>query len=657
MDFLSPEQTRRDAERVGPKARRLAEALARGAPVPAFLVLRPLDGPRGPWGPDGRDRLAVALEQLNAPAYAVRSCAAEEDGGSSLAGRFLTRLAVPPGDVPRAVEAVWADARARGAAPGFAVILQRQVAAERAGVAFTRHPMGHPHLLIEWVAGPGAPLVGGTSAPREIAFLRAAPPADGPLPTDALRWLVEAESWFGHPQDIEWAVENGAFCFLQSRPITPLSARRAEGLRRIEADLPRGPFLFEKTELTEAAPRPTPVTWEILKRLHAADGPVARVYRRIGVAYRDTACLVAVGGELYVDRDREWAGLFPRLDAVAGSGAGMANMARPGANVGKWIPVGGFFTGRGRGGGRAAAKRPDGGAPAGRDGGPAPVAGGLRDRFRRESAGGPGLGRRREKIGSALDRGRMGKRRSPGRARSPPAGVEGNSLEVADVSPFRPAAWRPTAPAARVPAVARTAAGWARCREVARWVVVRDIDALRGALRAAAARRGWPDPDLAFFGTLAGDAPEDLCRSRREAHRAGEGFRGPSRLAPDVDAGRGGGRGVSPGVAEGVLVGPDGGEGLPDPIYWLEDLSIERAALLDRARGLLVDRGGTLSHLAILAREKGVPVVVDPAARRRLRAGVRVRLDGDRRAGGRSLRRSPELCSRSGFSPPQFCYS
>ncbi|MBK9057539.1 MAG: hypothetical protein IPL82_06870 [Elusimicrobia bacterium] len=37
---------------------------------------------------------------------------------------------------------------------------------------------------------------------------------------------------------------------------------------------------------------------------------------------------------------------------------------------------------------------------------------------------------------------------------------------------------------------------------------------------------------------------------------------------------------------------------------------------------------GGLSHLAILARERGVPVVVDPAARRRLRAGVRVRLDG-----------------------------
>lgn len=629
MDFLSPEQTRRDAERVGPKARRLAEALARGAPVPAFLVLRPLDGPRGPWGPDGRDRLAVALEQLNAPAYAVRSCAAEEDGGSSLAGRFLTRLAVPPGDVPRAVEAVWADARARGAAPGFTVILQRQVAAERAGVAFTRHPMGHPHLLIEWVAGPGAPLVGGTSAPREIAFLRAAPPADGPLPTDALRWLVEAESWFGHPQDIEWAVENGAFCFLQSRPITPLSARRAEGLRRIEADLPRGPFLFEKTELTEAAPRPTPVTWEILKRLHAADGPVARVYRRIGVAYRDTACLVAVGGELYVDRDREWAGLFPALTPLPGPGLGWRTWRGLGQTLGNGFRLAVFSPGE-----AAAAVEPLRNALTAAP--PRDATEALRRLledyetvFDVNLRAARALAAAEKKLGRPLTAVEWGSADLPGGPWSPPAGVEGNSLEVADVSPFRPAAWRPTAPAARVPAVARTAAGWARCREVARWVVVRDIDALRGALRAAAARRGWPDPDLAFFGTLAGDAPEDLCRSRREAHRAGEGFRGPSRLAPDVDAGRGGGRGVSPGVAEGVLVGPDGGEGLPDPIYWLEDLSIERAALLDRARGLLVDRGGTLSHLAILAREKGVPVVVDPAARRRLRAGVRVRLDGD----------------------------
>ncbi|MBK8126653.1 MAG: hypothetical protein IPK56_08080 [Elusimicrobia bacterium] len=628
MDFLSPEQTRRDGERVGPKARRLAEALARGAPVPAFIVLRPVDGPRTPWGPDGRDRLAVALEQLNAPAYAVRSCAVEEDGVTSQAGRFLTRLAVPPGDVPRAVEAVWAEARARGAEPGFTVILQRQVAADRAGVAFTRHPLGHPHLLIEWVAGPGAPLVGGTSAPREISFLRAAPPADSPLPTDALRWLVEAESWFGHPQDIEWAVEDGSFCFLQSRPITPLSTRRAEGLRRIEADLPRGPFLFEKTELTEAAPRPTPVTWEILKRLHAADGPIARVYRRIGVAYRDTGCLVSVGGELYVDRDREWAGLFPALTPLPGPGVRWKTWRGLGQTIGNGFRLAIFSPGD-----------------------LAAAVDALRDALKaapaRDLAGALGrllddyetvfdvnlrasraLASAEKKLGRPLTAIEWKCAELPGGPCAPPDRVEGNSLEIADVSPFRPAAWRPTTAVARVHPVARTAAAWARCREVARWVVVRDVDALRGALRAAASAREWPDTDLAFFGTLSGDVPEAVCRVRREAHRAGEGFRGPPRLAPEVDKGSGPGRGVSPGVAKGVLVGPDDGEGLSDPIYWLEDLSIERAPLLDRARGLLVDRGGTLSHLAILARERGVPVVVDPAARRRLRAGVRVRLDG-----------------------------
>jgi phosphoenolpyruvate synthase/pyruvate phosphate dikinase len=247
MDFLSPEQILRDVETVGPKARRLAEARTRGFPVPPFVVLRPNAGADAPWGADGRTRLADALQSLNAPSYAVRSCAVEEDGVASHAGRFLTRLAVAPGDVPAAVEAVWADARARGAAAGFAVMLQRQVAAERAGVVFTRHPLASPHFLIEWVEGPGAPLVGGTAAPRRASFLRGAAPADGPLSRAALRWVLAAEELFGHPQDVEWAMEKGAFFFLQSRPITALSAEAARGCNGLRPTCPRAIFFMKRT--------------------------------------------------------------------------------------------------------------------------------------------------------------------------------------------------------------------------------------------------------------------------------------------------------------------------------------------------------------------------------------------------------------------------
>jgi pyruvate,water dikinase len=48
-------------------------------------------------------------------------------------------------------------------------------------------------------------------------------------------------------------------------------------------------------------------------------------------------------------------------------------------------------------------------------------------------------------------------------------------------------------------------------------------------------------------------------------------------------------------------------------------------------RGLVLERGGMLSHGAILAREYGIPSVVGvPDAVRRIRPGQALQVDGDR---------------------------
>nr|WP_239651359.1 PEP-utilizing enzyme [Neosynechococcus sphagnicola] len=53
------------------------------------------------------------------------------------------------------------------------------------------------------------------------------------------------------------------------------------------------------------------------------------------------------------------------------------------------------------------------------------------------------------------------------------------------------------------------------------------------------------------------------------------------------------------------------------------------APLLARAGGLIAEVGGRLSHGAIVAREYGIPAVMDiPHATQVLRDGQRVRIDG-----------------------------
>ena len=53
------------------------------------------------------------------------------------------------------------------------------------------------------------------------------------------------------------------------------------------------------------------------------------------------------------------------------------------------------------------------------------------------------------------------------------------------------------------------------------------------------------------------------------------------------------------------------------------------APLLAGARGLVVERGGVLSHGAIVARDFGIPAVVCPNATRLLHTGDRIRVDGN----------------------------
>ena len=73
-------------------------------------------------------------------------------------------------------------------------------------------------------------------------------------------------------------------------------------------------------------------------------------------------------------------------------------------------------------------------------------------------------------------------------------------------------------------------------------------------------------------------------------------------------------RGVSPGVVSGILVTRsdvevnryDGEE----RILYTEILSPDLVQYFDRILGIVSENGGLLSHLAIVARERGVPVVV-----------------------------------------------
>ncbi|MBI5691335.1 MAG: phosphoenolpyruvate synthase [Verrucomicrobia bacterium] len=323
---------------LGGKAGALARLTGTGLPVPEWLVVPP------EMAVDAR--LADCAREVapGATHFAVRSSAVEEDGGEhSFAGQLDSFLFVPLADLAAKVEAVrrsgasdriLAYRRERGLGPPTqppAVLVQRMIDAEAAGVAFSADPVSgrRGHAVVSAVFGLGTALVSGEAdadtytvdrrgavvaraIARKTVAHRAAPGsteglgatpvpadlADAPVLTDELaaevaRLARATERHFGRPQDIEWAVAGGKVWLLQSRPITSLAQ---------VAD-PDGELnLWDNANIAESySGVTTPLTFSFARGIYEA-------------VYREFARLMGVSAAR-IEENRD---LFPRMLGLVG---------------------------------------------------------------------------------------------------------------------------------------------------------------------------------------------------------------------------------------------------------------------------------------------------------------------------------------------------
>ena len=206
------------------------------------------------------------------PSVAVRSSATAEDlPGLSFAGQQETYLNIHgPAAVIEAVQRCWGSLwtpRAIGyrirhgidqSAISLAVVVQRLVPAEAAGIMFTANPVtgarGEAVISAAW--GLGEAIVGGLVTPdtltvdkstgdllsRETAdkqvktvrtalgteeqpvpeTLRDAPVLSDEQAAELVQFGTQIETLYEHPVDIEWTWVDGQFSIVQARPITAL---------------------------------------------------------------------------------------------------------------------------------------------------------------------------------------------------------------------------------------------------------------------------------------------------------------------------------------------------------------------------------------------------------------------------------------------------
>jgi pyruvate,water dikinase len=223
--------------------------------------------------PDVASAIHGAHETLKDPVAVRSSATAEDSQDASFAGQYDTYLNVVGSEaVLEKVRACWAGLwseralaymREQGLDPfqaDMGVVVQRQGRAQTAGVLFTLNPLTgrEEEMVVEAAWGLGEAVVSGRVTPdhyvvnaldrqvltRDIANQSVMLVADDdagvreePLPSDQrdrpvlsdeqLLELTElgyhVQDLYGYPQDIEWALVDGGFVLLQTRPLTSFS--------------------------------------------------------------------------------------------------------------------------------------------------------------------------------------------------------------------------------------------------------------------------------------------------------------------------------------------------------------------------------------------------------------------------------------------------
>lgn len=209
--------------------------------------------------------------ELNAEFVAVRSSATAEDAAeASWAGELETYTNVKEESLIEAVKKCWAslftpraivyriENKLRHEEVSVAVVIQKMVQSEVAGVSFTVNPISKDNnkMMIEAGFGLGEAVVSGEITPdnyivdkeeeyieniqvnkQEFMYARTGNGTEKlPVPEDEQekqklegKQIMELagicmniEKHYQSPQDIEWALEKGKFYIVQTRPITTL---------------------------------------------------------------------------------------------------------------------------------------------------------------------------------------------------------------------------------------------------------------------------------------------------------------------------------------------------------------------------------------------------------------------------------------------------
>ena len=605
---------------------------------------------------------------LQCKKYAVRSSALIEDGvNKSYAGQFITKLNLSNHELLGCIDEVLKQANdfLHGKLDKFSIIIQEYITPDISGVTFTRNPNGRREMIIEYGFCEGEKIVSGEIKPDKFSCFWNE--KDIKLPKQfSINQIVEKfkdiENKSKFPQDIEWCIKDDKFYILQTRHITTISDKQYKQINFLEKQLSESKrYFFEKTEISEIAPRPTKFTLSLLKLIYAQNGPVSEVYKKYGVNFTDTNFLKIIGNELFVDKEREIRRLLPGYSYLQNQ-----NFYPKFSNYSKIIPtiknlfslnkiktscyeqifynlktkietpnqehylqviLRNFLTDyklifeTNLLSGLAIKK--------------------LNALLKNESIKLPDI-LNESSLFVDLNKYKV----------EQPQNLRGNSLEISDESDFLATKktedqssndvsqwWEEMSDFKKkiLQDKIKEAIIYNRLRELGRWLTIKNINAIRTFLLSYAKTQGFNDLRNIYFANineiLDDHADEIVCKKIKNIYDRYNDYRLPNSITSSFIQKRTEILSVSTGLAQGILQNHEYLDSKKSDeskiILYTEILSPNLTKYFDRISGIVSENGGLLSHLAIVARENNIPVIVGfSLSNSALKLGDSVQIDG-----------------------------
>jgi phosphohistidine swiveling domain-containing protein len=298
---------------IGPKTLNLIKLKQSGFNVPEFIfsdskVISNLNS----------DQYSVLAEEIDryfkAYPIIIRSSSLNEDSThSSMAGRFKSQICNNLNEIPNAINLILKDAQTKNSLDSFSLIIQKFIKPDISGISFSRNPKGDRSFIVEYHSGLGEEIVSGKVKPKII---------EGYWNSLKIykfnKWqklllekTLEIEQLFNNPQDIEFVIYQNNLCIVQSRPITTINKKDYFSFKQLDSLLPQDKkFAYKLNDISNTIKSIRGLNEAIIDLIYQDKGPMDRAYKEFGVNYNYTNYLKIIGDKIYTDLELEKKSLY-----------------------------------------------------------------------------------------------------------------------------------------------------------------------------------------------------------------------------------------------------------------------------------------------------------------------------------------------------------